>query len=175
MTALPFEDTTDFENADRGFVAALSPAVVTGADGGLVYDNDAYAFLKADCPATAHPSLWRQAQLCSRQGLYEVTEGVYQIRGLDLSNMTLVEGERGVVVIDPLLSAETAAMRPRPLPRAPRRPPGHRHALHPLARRPLRRLPRRPAPRHRDGGADPRPGRLSWSTRSARTSTRATP
>ncbi|MBX9424305.1 alkyl/aryl-sulfatase [Streptomyces lateritius] len=109
MTALPFEDTTDFENADRGFVAALSPAVVTGADGSLVYDNDAYAFLKADCPATAHPSLWRQAQLCSRQGLYEVTEGIYQIRGLDLSNMTLVEGGRGVVVIDPLLSAETAA------------------------------------------------------------------
>ncbi|MFE5974099.1 alkyl/aryl-sulfatase [Streptomyces sp. NPDC056460] len=109
MTALPFEDTTDFENADRGFIDALSPAVVTGADGSIVYDNDAYAFLKADCPDTAHPSLWRQAQLCARQGLYEVTEGIYQIRGLDLSNMTLVEGERGVIVIDPLLSAETAA------------------------------------------------------------------
>ncbi|MCD2462087.1 MBL fold metallo-hydrolase [Streptomyces sp. MBT42] len=109
MTALPFEDTTDFENADRGFIDALSPAVVTGADGNIVYDNDAYAFLKADCPDTAHPSLWRQAQLCARQGLYEVTEGIYQIRGLDLSNMTLVEGERGVIVIDPLLSAETAA------------------------------------------------------------------
>ncbi|MFB7397867.1 alkyl/aryl-sulfatase [Streptomyces sp. NPDC056191] len=109
MTALPFEDTTDFENADRGFIDALSPAVVTGADGSIVYDNDAYAFLKADCPDTAHPSHWRQAQLCARQGLYEVTEGIYQIRGLDLSNMTLVEGERGVIVIDPLLSAETAA------------------------------------------------------------------
>ncbi|MFB8400619.1 alkyl/aryl-sulfatase [Streptomyces sp. NPDC055912] len=109
MTALPFEDTTDFENADRGFIDALSPAVVTGADGNIVYDNDAYAFLKADCPDTAHPSLWRQAQLCARQGLFEVTEGIYQIRGLDLSNMTLVEGERGVIVIDPLLSAETAA------------------------------------------------------------------
>ncbi|MFD9242806.1 alkyl/aryl-sulfatase [Streptomyces sp. NPDC059556] len=109
MTALPFEDTTDFENADRGFIDALSPAVVTGADGSVVYDNDAYAFLKADCPDTAHPSLWRQAQLCARQGLYEVTEGIYQIRGLDLSNMTLVEGERGVIVVDPLLSAETAA------------------------------------------------------------------
>ncbi|MEI5032060.1 alkyl sulfatase dimerization domain-containing protein [Streptomyces sp. S1A(2023)] len=109
MTALPFEDTTDFANADRGFLAALSPAVVTGADGRVVYDNDAYAFLEAECPDTAHPSLWRQAQLCARQGLYEVTEGIYQIRGLDLSNMTLVEGERGVIVIDPLLSAETAA------------------------------------------------------------------
>ncbi|WP_416964949.1 alkyl/aryl-sulfatase [Streptomyces sp. Agncl-13] len=107
--ALPFEDTADFENADRGFVAALDPAVVKGADGHVVYDNDAYAFLQGDCPDTAHPSLWRQGQLCSRQGLYEVREGVYQIRGLDLSNMTLVEGERGVIVIDPLLSVETAA------------------------------------------------------------------
>ncbi|WP_432753098.1 alkyl/aryl-sulfatase [Streptomyces sp. JL2001] len=104
-----FEDTTDFENADRGFVAALEPAVVKTADGRVVYDNDAYAFLAADCPETAHPSLWRQAQLCSRQGLYEVTEGIYQVRGLDLSNMTVVEGERGIVVIDPLISTETAA------------------------------------------------------------------
>ncbi|MGW2303115.1 alkyl/aryl-sulfatase [Streptomyces sp. NPDC001809] len=109
MTALPFEDTSDFANADRGFIDALSPAVVTGEDGRVVYDNDAYSFLKGDCPDTAHPSLWRQAQLCARQGLYEVTEGIYQIRGLDLSNMTLVEGERGVIVIDPLLCAETAA------------------------------------------------------------------
>ncbi|MFE9045862.1 alkyl/aryl-sulfatase [Streptomyces sp. NPDC007818] len=109
MSALPFEDTTDFDNADRGFIGALIPGVIKAADGRVVYDNDAYAFLKGECPDTAHPSLWRQAQLCSRQGLYEVTEGIYQIRGLDLSNMTLVEGERGVVVIDPLLSAETAA------------------------------------------------------------------
>lgn len=105
---LPFEDTTDFDNADRGFLGALVPAVVTAADGRVVWDNDAYGYLKADCPDTAHPSLWRQAQLCARQGLYEVTEGIYQVRGLDLSNMTLVEGERGVIVIDPLLCAETA-------------------------------------------------------------------
>ncbi|MFE6893909.1 alkyl/aryl-sulfatase [Streptomyces sp. NPDC057694] len=109
MTALPFEDTTDFENADRGFIDALVPAVIMGKDDRVVYDNDAYDFLKGECPPTASASLWRQAQLCSRQGLYEVCEGVYQIRGLDLSNMTLVEGERGVVVIDPLLSVETAA------------------------------------------------------------------
>ncbi|WP_217245660.1 alkyl/aryl-sulfatase [Streptomyces sp. AC602_WCS936] len=106
---LPFEDTTDFENADRGFVGALAPAVVTADDGRVVYDNDAYAFLKGDCPDTANPSLWRQAQLCAKQGLYEVTDGIYQVRGLDLSNMTLVEGERGVIVVDPLISAETAA------------------------------------------------------------------
>lgn len=109
MSALPFEDTTDFENADRGFVAALSPAVVRAADGRVVYDNDAYAFLDGDCPDTANPSLWRQARLCAKQGLYRVTDRVYQVRGLDLSNMTLVEGDEGVVVIDPLISAETAA------------------------------------------------------------------
>ncbi|MFF9339026.1 MULTISPECIES: alkyl/aryl-sulfatase [unclassified Streptomyces] len=107
--ALPFEDTTDFDDADRGFVGALVPGVVKAADGRVIWDNDAYAFLEAECPGTAHPSLWRQGQLCARQGLYEVTEGVYQVRGLDISNMTLVEGERGVIVIDPLISAETAA------------------------------------------------------------------
>ncbi|MFI8083185.1 alkyl/aryl-sulfatase [Kitasatospora sp. NPDC086009] len=109
MTDLPFDDTTDFEDADRGFLGALVPAVVRAADGRVVWDNDAYGFLAADCPDTARPSLWRQARLCARQGLYEVAERVYQVRGLDLSNMTLVEGERGVIVIDPLISTETAA------------------------------------------------------------------
>ncbi|MFJ7988453.1 alkyl/aryl-sulfatase [Streptomyces sp. NPDC096351] len=104
-----FDDTADVEDADRGFVAPLDPGVVTAADGRVVWDNDVYGFLNADCPDTAHPSLWRQSGLCARQGLYEVTDGVYQVRGLDLSNMTLVEGDRGVVVIDPLISAETAA------------------------------------------------------------------
>ncbi|MGW6941591.1 alkyl/aryl-sulfatase [Streptomyces xanthophaeus] len=109
MSALPFEDTTDFDNADRGFIGALTPGVVESADGRVVWDNDAYDFLKGECPDTANPSLWRQAQLALKQGLYEVTEGIYQVRGLDLSNMTLVEGERGLVIIDPLISAETAA------------------------------------------------------------------
>ncbi|WP_371498231.1 MBL fold metallo-hydrolase [Kitasatospora sp. NBC_00374] len=109
MTTLPFEDTEDFSDAERGLVDTLSPAVVTAADGRVVWDNDAYAFLDRDCPATAHPSLWRQGQLAAKQGLFEVTEGIYQVRGLDLSNMTLVEGDRGVIVIDPLISAETAA------------------------------------------------------------------
>ncbi|MFC3573584.1 alkyl/aryl-sulfatase [Streptomyces yaanensis] len=105
----PFEDRTDFENADRGFVAALVPGVVTAQDGRVVWDGDAYRFLDEDCPDTADPSLWRQSQLCARQGLYEVTEGVYQVRGLDLANMTLVEGRGGVIVVDPLISAECSA------------------------------------------------------------------
>ncbi|MFH8438183.1 alkyl/aryl-sulfatase [Streptomyces sp. NPDC018007] len=106
---LPYEDTTDAEDADRGFVAALEPGVVKDASGRTVWDVDAFAFLAGEPEPTVHRSLWRQGALCARQGLYEVTEGVYQVRGLDLSNMTLVEGERGVVVVDPLVSAETAA------------------------------------------------------------------
>ncbi|MGW1741934.1 alkyl/aryl-sulfatase [Nocardia sp. NPDC001965] len=105
---LDFDDTADFGNAARGFMAELDPPVVTAADGRVVYDIGAYEFLDGECPATANPSLWRQGQLCSKQGLFQVAEGIYQIRNLDLSNMTLVEGREGVIVIDPLLSVETA-------------------------------------------------------------------
>ncbi|MFD0591999.1 alkyl/aryl-sulfatase [Catellatospora coxensis] len=73
------------------------------------WDADAWSFLDGQCPDTANPSLWRQSRLCARQGLYQVTEGIYQVRGLDLSNMTIVEGDTGIVVVDPLLSVETAA------------------------------------------------------------------
>lgn len=106
---LPFAGTVDQEDADRGFIAALEPGVVRDASGKVVWDNDSYAFLQGTCPASVHPSLWRQCGLNIRQGLYHVTEGIYQVRGLDLSNMTLVEGDSGVIVIDPLVSAETAA------------------------------------------------------------------
>ncbi|TJZ58893.1 MBL fold metallo-hydrolase [Streptomyces piniterrae] len=109
MTAVPVDDHQDFADADRGFIAPLDPPQVIAADGRVVWDAEAYSFLAGNCPGTANESLWRQGRLVSRQGLYEVTEGIYQVRGLDLSNMTLVEGERGVIVIDPLVSAETAA------------------------------------------------------------------
>ncbi|MFI7706614.1 alkyl/aryl-sulfatase [Nonomuraea sp. NPDC049480] len=109
MADLPFHDRGDFANADRGFIAKLSPGVIKTADGRVIWDNDSYDFLQGECPETAHPSLWRQSQLCARQGLYEVADGVYQVRGLDLSNMTLVEGDAGVIVIDPLISTECAA------------------------------------------------------------------
>lgn len=106
---LPMSDTADFADADRGFLGALRPGVVRGDGDKVVWDNDSYAFLREPCPPSVHPSLWRQSQLVSRQGLYEVVPGIYQVRGLDLSNMTLVEGRTGVVVIDPLISRETAA------------------------------------------------------------------
>src|SRR5690242_9214466 len=109
LSSLPFSDTADFEDADRGFIGALEPCVVKAADGRVVWDNVVYAFLNADVPKSVHPSLWRQSQLCAKQGLYEVVEGIYQVRGLDLSNISFIEGDTGIIVIDPLISTETAA------------------------------------------------------------------
>ncbi|MDA2812902.1 MBL fold metallo-hydrolase [Nocardiopsis sp. RSe5-2] len=104
-----FDDRTDFENADKGYRGTASETRITDDTGRVVWDLDAYAFLDAECPPEANPSLWRQAQLCARHGLYEVTDGVYQVRGFDLSNMSIIEGTEGVVVIDPLMSVECAA------------------------------------------------------------------
>ncbi len=106
---LPFSDKRDFEDARRGLVAGFAPGVVRDDDGEVVWDLDSYAFLEGDCPETANPSLWRQAQLNRIAGLFEIAPGFYQLRGFDLSNMHIVEGDRGIVVIDPLISAETAA------------------------------------------------------------------
>jgi alkyl sulfatase BDS1-like metallo-beta-lactamase superfamily hydrolase len=106
---LRFSDTEDFDDARRGRIGQLSDGVIRATDGRVVWDVDAYEFLGADCPPSVHPSLWRQSQLNSIHGLFEVTNGIYQVRGLDLSNMTIVEGNEGVLVIDPLISCETAA------------------------------------------------------------------
>ncbi|MDG9722652.1 MULTISPECIES: alkyl/aryl-sulfatase [unclassified Streptomyces] len=109
---LPYDDTGDFADAHRGFVAAFTGGPITTENGRTAWDPDAYRFLdeaEGPAPDTVDPSLWRQARLLSRQGLYRVTDRVYQVRGLDLSNMTIVEGDTGVIVIDPLISAETAA------------------------------------------------------------------
>ncbi|MFE3492375.1 alkyl/aryl-sulfatase [Streptomyces sp. NPDC059175] len=99
----------DFEDADRGFVAALTPGVVRNAEGRVVWDNDAYGFLEGETPRSVHPALWLQSRLAVKQGLYEVADRIYQVRGLDVSNMTIVEGATGIIVIDPLISAETAS------------------------------------------------------------------
>ncbi|MFF3490225.1 alkyl/aryl-sulfatase [Streptomyces sp. NPDC002795] len=106
---LPFSDTQDFEDAKRGLIARRAPNAVTAEDGRVVWDNDTYAFLDGDAPDTVNPSLWRQSQLSAEHGLFEVVEGIYQVRGLDLSNVTFIEGDTGVIVIDPLLSKEPAA------------------------------------------------------------------
>ncbi|MEV6974409.1 alkyl sulfatase dimerization domain-containing protein [Kitasatospora sp. NPDC093806] len=104
-----FDDVRDFEDAKRGFLGTAAEPLVADGRGTTVWDLEAYGFLSEPCPDTVNPSLWRQSRLVGDHGLFEVVEGIYQIRGFDLSNMTLVEGERGVLVIDPLISAETAA------------------------------------------------------------------
>ncbi|AYV31693.1 Metallo-beta-lactamase superfamily protein [Streptomyces sp. ADI95-16] len=109
LRRFPFEDTRDQENERRGFIATVEEPAIRAADGRVVWDLNAYGFLAEDCPPTANPSLWRQSRLVTGHGLFEVTPGIYQVRGFDLSNMTLVEGERGILVIDPLVSTETAA------------------------------------------------------------------
>jgi alkyl sulfatase BDS1-like metallo-beta-lactamase superfamily hydrolase len=109
LDALPFDDTTDFDNANRGKLAPL-PEQITGDDGNAVWDPSKYGFIAegSDAPATVNPSLWRQSQLVSIGGLFEVVEGIYQIRNFDLSNMTIIEGNEGITVVDPLVSAVTA-------------------------------------------------------------------
>ncbi|OHB30195.1 MAG: alkyl sulfatase [Phenylobacterium sp. RIFCSPHIGHO2_01_FULL_69_31] len=103
-----FNDRQDFAFADRGFVATRAEPTIKAADGRVVWDLSAYEFLKAPAPASVNPSLWRQSQLLAKHGLFEVTKGVWQVRGFDLANATFVAGKTGWIVIDPLTSAETA-------------------------------------------------------------------
>jgi alkyl sulfatase BDS1-like metallo-beta-lactamase superfamily hydrolase len=110
LQTLPFHDERDFEDAARGFMATLSPAVIRADDGRPVWDIDAFAFAdQQEAPDTVNPSLWRQLRLLRFHGLFEVVPGIYQVRSFDLSNVTFVEGDEGVIVIDPLLTRETAA------------------------------------------------------------------
>ena len=108
LQQLPFVSREDFEDAERGFIAPLPGGVLKDAAGKTVWDMTAYDFeKKPEAPATVNPGLWRQAQLNNLNGLFKVTDRIYQIRGFDLSNMTLIEGDTGVIVIDPLISVET--------------------------------------------------------------------
>lgn len=110
LNQLPFSDKTDFTDAHKGFIAPLPQEVIKGEQGNVVWNPKQYDFIKEGekAPATVNPSLWRQSQLINISGLFEVTDGVYQIRNLDLSNMTIIEGKSGLTVVDPLVSAETA-------------------------------------------------------------------
>lgn len=98
---LDFSDEDDFADADRGFVATLPDGAVFGADGRTVYSQAPYAFLEERAaPLTVNPSLWRLARLNRRHGLYRVSERIFQVRGLDLANLTFIEGDTGTLVID---------------------------------------------------------------------------
>ena len=109
LKALPFSDTADFDDAARGFLGSIEPAKITSASGRTVWSLEPYGFLgQAESPPTVNPSLWRQSRLNMNHGLFEVVPGVYQVRGLDIANMTLIEGDSGVIVVDTLTSIEGA-------------------------------------------------------------------
>lgn len=105
---LPWTDREDEDFAARGFIAAPEQPQVRAADGRVVWDFRAYDFLQGDAPESVNPSLWRHARLLTRAGLFRVAERVYQVRGFDLANMTIVLGDTGLILIDPLTSMETA-------------------------------------------------------------------
>ena len=109
LESLPFADTQDFDDAGRGLLATLPELEIKNDQGRIVWSLRDYAFLAEEqAPPTVNPSLWRQARLNMHHGLFQVTDRIYQIRGFDISNMTLIEGDRGVIVIDPLISTEVA-------------------------------------------------------------------
>jgi len=109
LKELDFADREDFEDAQRGLVAPPAGAIIKSDAGQEVWNLQVYDFLKQEnAPATVNPSLWRQAQINMNAGLFKVVDRVYQVRGLDLSNMTIVEGNKGVILIDPLVTVEAA-------------------------------------------------------------------
>ena len=109
LEELPFTDRADFEQAQRGFIAAVPDGQVKNTRGAELWDLRAYEFLnEVEAPDTVNPSLGRMAQLNMNNGLYKVCEHVYQLRGIDLANMTIVEGDSGLIIIDPMTTAEVA-------------------------------------------------------------------
>jgi alkyl sulfatase BDS1-like metallo-beta-lactamase superfamily hydrolase len=108
LKQLPFTDRTDFESVSKGLIAPFKGQVKDAA-GNVIWDVRAYDFLAKDqAPDSVNPSLWRLAQLSTHAGLFEVSPKLYQVRGLDLANMTIIEGDDGLIIIDPLTMAETA-------------------------------------------------------------------
>ncbi len=97
----------DFEDAKRGLIARPAGKILA-ADGSVLRDFAAYDFLQGTAPDTVNPSLWRHAQLNANIGLFKVMDGVYQLRGFDIANITLIEGKTGWIVVDALTSRESA-------------------------------------------------------------------
>ena len=108
LSSLPFSDRSDFEEAQRGFIASMPDGIISADGQREIWSMQPYAFITGDTPLTVNPSLWRQAQLNNFHGLFKVTDRLYQIRGFDDSNMTLVESDNGLIVIDTLSAMESA-------------------------------------------------------------------
>lgn len=111
LQELPFADTSDFADAERGLIAKPDVLTIKNASGNVVWDLESYKKyigLNQAAPAEINPSLYRLAQLNMQYGLFKVTDRIYQVRGYDLSNITFIQGDTGWIVIDPLISTETA-------------------------------------------------------------------
>lgn len=109
LKALPFENMEDFNDAARGFIATIPGAKIENGKGGFAWSMTPYEFQNTEtAPDTVNPSLWRQARLNNHHGLFEVVPGVYQIRGFDLANMTIVEGRTGIIIVDTTTTVEAA-------------------------------------------------------------------
>ncbi|EKT5609065.1 MBL fold metallo-hydrolase [Escherichia coli] len=108
--SLPFSDRQDFDDAQRGFIAPLlDEGILRDANGKPYYRGEDYKFdINAPAPETVNPSLWRQSQLNGISGLFKVTDRMYQVRGQDISNITFIEGDTGIIVIDPLVTPPSA-------------------------------------------------------------------
>jgi len=107
---LRFEDQRDFTDARRGLIGTIPHGLIKDDHGNTVWDLREYDFLLgAEVPETVNPSLWRQAQLNMIHGLFAVTDRVYQIRGYDLANMTIIEGDNGLIIFDALTTTQAAS------------------------------------------------------------------
>lgn len=108
LKELPFSNKQDFDFAARGFIATLENPEVKDDTGRVVFNTGSYDFLKGEAPESANPSLWRQAQLITKHGLFKVAERIYQVRGFDVSTVSFVATDKGYIVVDPLTTAEVA-------------------------------------------------------------------
>ncbi|MGH8480919.1 MAG: alkyl/aryl-sulfatase, partial [Nevskiaceae bacterium] len=106
--SLPLDDPGAFEDAARGFIARPDGKVFS-TEGAVLVDFDAFAFVDGAAPPTVNPSLWRHARLNANIGLFKVVDGIHQLRGFDIANLTLVDGQTGWIVVDPLTARESAA------------------------------------------------------------------
>ncbi|EHK4177077.1 MBL fold metallo-hydrolase [Escherichia coli] len=108
--SLPFSDRQDFDDAQRGFIAPLlDEGILRDANGKPYYRGEDYKFdINAPAPETVNPSLWRQSQINGISGLFKVTDRMYQVRSQDISNITFIEGDTGIIVIDPLVTPNAA-------------------------------------------------------------------
>lgn len=102
------DDCKDFDFAERGFIATLKDPVIRKADGTVAFDLSSYGFLEGDAPDAANPSLWRQAKILTKHGLFKVADRIFQVRGFDVSTVSFIDAGAGWIVVDPLTTVEVA-------------------------------------------------------------------